>query len=198
MLVRRVVVVVLSGAVLLALAAPTVARPNNESPIIVPGVWGTELALLTQGFVAADVSYRIGGTQDVVVEYDGGGPNEPLEAIEQIEETVWANEQFRFDHLVIQDGSEAPIAVSYADLEAAIGPRQPGFGKYPLAAVVAAAGIPALGGDRDEYTDAAEQLRDVITAIGVAVLLTVLAFGLVGFLRTRRRVPDAREDRLFA
>lgn len=80
-----VLLVALSGLILVALATPAAALPADEPPVTFPEMWGTELVLHNEGFLTARVSYRIRDSQDVVVKYDGDGPENALEGIRQIE-----------------------------------------------------------------------------------------------------------------
>jgi hypothetical protein len=189
------------GLVALTVAAPAAARSGSEKPpVTLPGTGDTALVLQTQSFVTPKVFYRIVPAQDVLVVYDGGGPADPMEAIRQIEDTVWGHEFYRFDQVVIQNGNQAPTTISYADLEARFGPRPPGFAQ-PLSNVflLAAFGNRGFGiGVSDDFTNFLDLFKVIATAIGVAALLATLAFVLASFLGSRRRVPDESEDRLFA
>jgi hypothetical protein len=190
----------LVGLVALTVAAPAAADPAENTPRIIPGTGDTASVLQTQSFVTPKVFYRIVPAQDVLVVYDGGGPADPMEAIRQIEDTVWGHEFYRFDQLVIQNGNQAPTTISYADLEARFGPRPPGFAQ-PLSNVflLAAFGNRGFGiGVSDDFTNFLDLFKVIVTAIGVAALLATLAFVLASFLGSRRRVPDESEDRLFA
>jgi hypothetical protein len=189
------VVASLVGLSALTVAAPAVAAPTETPPATLSGVSGTASVLQAQGFVTPKVFYRITGTQDIVVVYDGGGPADPGEAIRQIEGTIWGHERFRFDQLVIQNGYQAPITISYADLEATIGPRPPGFGDQPLSNLFAgAAGASAY---EALFTPLLDILKVAVAVIGVITLITVLAFG-IAILGGRKRLSDEPGDPLSA
>lgn len=193
---RPVVVASLVGLVALTVAAPAAAAPTEQPPAILSGSYSTESVLQAQGFVTPKVVYRVGASQDVVVVHDGGGPADPLEAIRQIEGTVWGVEGVRFDQLVIQNGRQAPFVVSYGKLEASIGPRQPGLDAVTprdVAAFGAASSGTALA-----FVPFLGLLKVIVAVIGVTALLAVLAFGLASFLGTRARLRGESEDRLFA
>jgi hypothetical protein len=111
--------------------------------------------------------------------------------------TVLKKSRFGFDRLVIQNGNQPPIVVSHAELEASLGPRQPGLDGTPLG-VLAAFGNGGRGFVSDEFTDALGLFMVIVAAMGVATLLATLAFVLGSFLASRRRVPDESSDRLFA
>jgi hypothetical protein len=194
------VVASLVGLVALTLAAPAAAEPTEPPPRITvsgSGYAKTESVLYTQGFVTPKVFYRIGGSQDVLVVYDGGGPADPLEAMRQIEGTVWGLEPFRFDRLVIQNGSQAPFVATYEELQAGIGPRAPGLDAIPLR------NVPALGaaaGTAVVFVEFVDLFKVIVAVIGATALLAVLAFGLASYVgsRGRGRGRDERSDRLFA
>jgi hypothetical protein len=122
-----------------------------------------------------------------------------LEGIRQIEATIWEHEQFRFDRLVIQHGDEAPVIVSYQELDASLGPRPPGLGEVPLGSLAAVGMFGGLGGGSSgEFTYLAEMFKVIVTAVGAALLVAVFAFGLGSLARSRRRVLDESESRFFA
>lgn len=194
---RRVVVASLVGLVALTVAAPAAASSGSEKPPVTFHSWfNTERILQVQGFLTPNVLYRLGVSQDIVVVYDGGGPADPEEAIRQVEGTVWGLERLRFDRLVIQNGNQPPFVVSYAELEASIGPRQPGFDVGTLRSVAAVAA--ATSGSGLLFLPFINLFKVVVTAIGVTALLVVLAFVLASFVGSRRRVPDQSDHRLFA
>jgi hypothetical protein len=190
------VVASLVGLVALTIAAPATAAPTQQPPVTLSGSGYTASILQTQGFVTPKVFYRIGASQDVLVVYAGGGPADPLDAIRQIEGTVWGQERFSFDQLVIQNGDQAPVTISYADLQATLGPRPSGLGEQPL--FLALLGRGNFFGVGDEFADSVELFKVIFAAIGVAALLGTLAFVLASFFGSRRRVPEESQDRLFA
>lgn len=98
---------------------------------------------------------------------------------------------------MIQNGDQAPIAVSYQELEATLGPRQPGFGEVPLANLVGMFAVGLGGGSSAEFTYFNDLFKVVAAAVGVAVLVAVLALGFGSVARSRRRAPDQSEERLF-
>jgi hypothetical protein len=190
-----VLVVALSGLMLVVVASPAAASSAHESSVTVPSQFSTESTLQVQGFFTPHVFYRLAGFEDIVVVYDGGGPADPVEAIRQIQGTVWGLERVRFDRLVIQNGNQAPLVVGYADLEASIGPRPAGFEALTLqdvAALGAAGALPTAA-----FSEFLQLLKVVVAVIGVTALLAVLAFGLASFLGSRRRDADESADRLF-
>ena len=73
------------------------------------------------------ISWRIANHQDVVVRDYGGGPNDPLQRIREIETEVWTNEPIRFDQLVIENhtGTKSRFTVGYQDLQGSLGPHLP-------------------------------------------------------------------------
>jgi hypothetical protein len=191
------VVASLVGLVALTVATPAAASSGSEKPpLTFHSQFNTEWILQVQGFLTPNVFYRLGVSQDIVVVYDGGGPADPEEAIRQVEGTVWGLERFRFDRLVIQNGNQPPFVVSYAELEASIGPRQPGFDAGTLRDFAAVGA--ATSGSGLLLLPFINLLKVVVAVIGVTALLAVLAFGLASYSGTRARLRDETEDRLFA
>ncbi len=195
MVVRRVAVVALSGLILAAVASPAAASPSQTPPQTFKSQFNTEYILQVQGFFTPHVVYRIEAFEDIVVVYDGGGPENPLDAISKIEGTVWGLERLHFDHLVIQNGNQAPLVVSYEELEGSLGPRPSGYDAAPLS--IAAAFGPAVGGAL-AFDDFVHLFKVIVAVIGITALLAVLAFGLASYLGSRTRERDDRADRLFA
>ncbi len=195
MVVRRVAVVALSGLILAAVANPAAAGPRQAPPQTIKSQFNTEYILQVQGFFTPHVFYRIGASQDIVVVYDGGGSENPLDAIRKIEATVWIREPLRFDHLVIQNGYQAPFVVSYDELQGSLGPRPSGFDGARLNFVAA---LGAAVGASPAFDDFLDLFKVVVAVIGIVALLAVLAFGLASYLGSRTRERDDRADRLFA
>jgi hypothetical protein len=198
--VRRALVPVLSGLLLVAVAGPAGAVPSKKPPITVPDSSGIEWALQVQGFVTPNVLYRFGEFRDIVVIYDGAGSVDPVEATQRIEDAIWAFERARFDRLEIRNGDQAPYTITYADLEATLGPRSPGFGEVTLSNWAGAAlALTARGSEPSSpFTNALEEFKTVAAAIAIAMVLAVLTIALVSLGRGRGGGPDDSTHRFFA
>jgi hypothetical protein len=124
-----------------------------------------------------------------VVVYDGGGSPDPIEAIGKIERTVWLSEPYGFDNLVVQNADQAPIIRSYAELEAALGPRQPGF-----AGVTLRQGALLTG-----FGNVAERISiGIVVAFAAAIAAALVAIAMIvfaGLRPTRTLAPDDLTNR---